>query len=85
MKIVYSKGFARMFNALPISVQGKAKEKKSLFKDNPFSKSLKTHKLKGKFKACYSFSVDYDYRIVFKFTGKDTAVFMLIGDHSIYQ
>jgi mRNA-degrading endonuclease YafQ of YafQ-DinJ toxin-antitoxin module len=74
-----------MLRHLPLNIQDKVSQKEIIFMADPFSKSLKTHKLKGKFKACYSFSVDYDYRIVFKFIEKDTAVFMLIGDHSIYK
>ena len=34
--------------------------------DNPFESSLKTHKLKGRLSSCYSCSINYDYRIVFR-------------------
>jgi mRNA-degrading endonuclease YafQ of YafQ-DinJ toxin-antitoxin module len=85
MKILYTGNFLKMLRHLPLNIQNKADQKEIIFRKYPFSQTLKTHKLKGKFKSCYSFSVDYDCRIVFKFSGKDTVVFMLIGNHSIYQ
>jgi len=53
------------------------------FIENPFNNTLRTHKLSGKLKGAWSFSVSYDLRIVFYFT-KDKpkkAVFVDIGSH----
>ena len=36
-----------------------------LFITDPFSLKLKTHKLSGKLKDLWSFSLDYDLRVVF--------------------
>jgi mRNA-degrading endonuclease YafQ of YafQ-DinJ toxin-antitoxin module len=47
----------------------------------PFDPSLKTHKLSGKLKELWSFSVDYDERILFYFTEDEKAVFVDIGSH----
>lgn len=66
-------------------VRGKAIEKEAIFKKYPFAKTLKTHKLSGKFSGYYAFSIDYNYRIIFRYMKKDTIVFVAIGDHSIYQ
>ncbi len=58
-------------------------QKLELFIADPFSPVLRTHKLSGKLKNLYSFSIEYDFRIVFYFT-KDNpvkAVFVDIGTH----
>jgi len=52
-----------------------------IFVTDPFHQLLKTHKLSGKLKGLWSFSVEYDVRVIFYFT-KDNpkkAVFVDIG------
>jgi len=54
-----------------------------LFIHDPFETKLKTHKLSGKLKDLWSFSIDYDLRVVFYFT-KDKpkkVVFVDVGTH----
>lgn len=54
-----------------------------LFINDPFDTKLKTHKLSGKLKDLWGFSIGYDLRVVFYFT-KDKppkAVFIDIGTH----
>ena len=54
-----------------------------LFVNDPFDASLKTHKLSGKLKDLWSFSIEYDLRVIFYFT-KDKpkrAIFVDIGTH----
>jgi mRNA-degrading endonuclease YafQ of YafQ-DinJ toxin-antitoxin module len=54
-----------------------------LFIIEPYNLKLKTHKLSGKLKDLWSFSLDYDLRVVFYFT-KDKpkkAVLVDIGTH----
>ena len=55
--------------------------KLKIFIDNPFDPSLKTHKLSGKLRDYWSFTVEYDLRVIFYFDGPDRAVFVLIGTH----
>jgi len=54
-----------------------------LFANEPFAPLLKTHKLTGKLKDLWSFSVDYDLRVIFYFTDDKPkkAVFVDIGTH----
>lgn len=54
-----------------------------LFISEPFAPQLKTHKLTGKLKDLWSFSVDYDLRVIFYFTDDKPkrAVFIDIGNH----
>ena len=77
--------FDRSLYRLPFEIQQKVLERKELFKKNPFNPKLRTHKLKGKLKKMWSFSVTYSFRIVFEFIGKDKIIFYDIGDHRIYQ
>ncbi|MBT3384806.1 MAG: type II toxin-antitoxin system mRNA interferase toxin, RelE/StbE family [Prolixibacteraceae bacterium] len=58
-------------------------ERLQLFIENPFNINLKTHKLSGKLRGAWSFSITYDLRVVFKFT-KDSpkrAILIDIGNH----
>jgi mRNA-degrading endonuclease YafQ of YafQ-DinJ toxin-antitoxin module len=56
-------------------------QKLNQFTLDPFHPSLKTHKLSGKLKEYWSFSVDYDARVLFYFTDDEKAVFVDIGSH----
>jgi len=56
-------------------------QKLEQFTVDPFDPSLKTHKLSGKLKDLWSFSVDYDERVLFYFTEDGKAVFVDIGSH----
>jgi mRNA-degrading endonuclease YafQ of YafQ-DinJ toxin-antitoxin module len=54
-----------------------------VFVNDPFDIRLRTHKLSGRLKDLWSFSIGYDTRIVFYFT-KDKpkrAIFVDIGTH----
>jgi mRNA-degrading endonuclease YafQ of YafQ-DinJ toxin-antitoxin module len=57
------------------------KEVIELFILNPFHPLLKTHKLKGKLKECYAFTVEYDRRIIFYFEDESHAVLIALGSH----
>ena len=84
MKIFYSPKFSRLYKKLSREIRDRAKEKETIFRVNPFDNQLKTHKLNGEFKDFWSFSVDYEIRIIFKFENAETVRFYLIGDHDIY-
>ena len=56
-------------------------ERVELFKSNPFDPKLKTHRLSGRLKDLWSFSIEYDLRVVFYFAGDQRAVFVDIGSH----
>lgn len=55
-----------------------------IFINDPFEAKLKTHKLSGKLKDLWSFSIEYDLRVVFYFTNDKPkrAVFVDIGTHN---
>jgi len=82
--IYYHPQFRKSFSNLPKDIQKKAEEKSKIFKENPFSPSLDTHKLHGKLKNQWSFSVKGQYQIIFVFDNNDV-IFLDIGPRSIYQ
>lgn len=84
LKIVYTKPFLKQFSKLQKQIQEKAKKAILIFQKNPKDHTLKAHKLEGKLKDFYSFSVDYKIRIVFELLD-DNAVFLKIGNHDIYK
>ncbi len=85
MQIIYSPKFVRKYKRLPDNIKDKAEKAEHIFRINPFNSALKTHKLTGKFKNFYSFSIDYKYRIIFEFEDRNTVYFHSVGDHSVYQ
>ena len=85
MKIFYSSQFAREYQWLPIIIKEKAKKKEEIFRKDPFDSRLKTHKLKGRLNEFWAFSIDFRYRIIFKFQNKDIVKFYTVGDHSLYN
>ncbi|MFH0786161.1 MAG: hypothetical protein V2B13_00955 [Pseudomonadota bacterium] len=81
MEILTTVTFDALFKELPFVVQAKAAPKTDLFKDNPFHPSLRIEKLRPKNFNIWSFRIDLHYRIIFKFLGKNKAVFLFIGHH----
>ena len=82
--IYYHPQFRRSFLNLPEEIQKIAEKRIILFKNNPFVLSLKTHKLHGKLKEHWSFTVKGQYRIIFIFENNDV-IFLDIGFHDIYK
>lgn len=84
IKISFSSSFLRVFKK---RIKGNTKlesrfwTKVEVFTNNPFDPSLRTHKLSGKLKDLWSFSVEYDERVLFYFTDDGNAVFIDIGNH----
>lgn len=84
-KVRYSKKFLKSLNKLPQKIIDRAQGKEEIFKINPFHSSLKMHKLSGKDKECWAFSVNYYYRIKFIFLNGEEVLFLDIGSHDIYK
>lgn len=85
MKIYYHSQFEKSYRRLPSDVKSKAEYKETIFRADPFDVRLHTHKLHGKLKNKWSFSIDYRYRILFEFDFAKNALFLDIGDHEIYK
>ncbi len=56
-------------------------QKIELFTQNPFHSSLKTHKLSGDLEGYWSFSIEYNVRVIFYFSSDIKVVFADIGSH----
>ncbi|MEI6050931.1 MAG: type II toxin-antitoxin system mRNA interferase toxin, RelE/StbE family [Bacteroidota bacterium] len=85
MEVSFSDSFKKVFKKRVKSTEIEPEfwVRLELFVDDPFDARLKTHKLSGKLKDLWSFSIEYDLRIVFYFT-KDKpkrAVFVDVGTH----
>lgn len=85
LSIFYKPAFVRQYKKLPVLLQEEVKEKIALFRKTPKHPFLKVHKLKGKLKGFWSFSVNYEYRIVFQYESKTEAVLLVVGNHDIYK
>lgn len=85
MDIAYTPQFLRMLRKLELALQEEAVEKIELFEKDPTHTQLKAHKLKGKLKNRYSFSVNYQTRIVYTPLSKTEVAFLAIGDHDVYK
>jgi len=85
LEISFSDSFKRSFKKRikgNENLERKFRTKLAQFRENPFDQSLKTHKLSGKLKDLWSFSLEYDQRILFYFTQEGKAVFVDIGNHN---
>ena len=87
MKIVYEPMFLRRLKALPPSVQNEVIKKIVLFEDIKNHQALRVHKLKGRLKGRYSFSVTSALRIVFCYGSEKPkeAHLLTVGSHDVYD
>ena len=84
IEVVFSSSFKRAFKKISKNkiIEKKFWEKLEVFIEDPFDKSLRTHKLSGKLQGLWSYTVGYDLRVIFYFKDKTHAVFIDIGTHS---
>jgi len=85
MNIYYSPAFRKMYKRLPQRLKLAAEEKEKIFRQNPFDTRLDTHKLGGKLRGYWAFSIDYHYRIAFSFVLGGDVRFHAVGTHNIYK
>ena len=83
-EIAFSSSFKRAFKK---RIEGrKPREEKfwkrvEMFKNDPHDTRRRTHKLSGDLQEFWSFSIEYDVRVVFQFATQNRAVFTDIGTH----
>lgn len=85
MEILYTPTFEKAYRKSEMITKEFAKKQEQIFRINPFDKRLKTHKLQGRLKDFWSFSITHTIRIVFEFIDSDVVVFHDIGNHDIYN
>lgn len=84
VEISFSSSFKRAYKKRikgNLELEARFWQKVEQFALDPFDTSLKTHKLSGKLKEFWSFSLEYDERVLFYFTDDGKAVFVDIGNH----
>lgn len=77
--------FEKDFLNLPEKIKSKSKKKIKLFEEDCFCKILDTHKLKGVLQNFWSFSIDDNYRVIFRFLPEQEVIYYRIGPHKIYK
>ncbi len=78
--------FIKQYQKLPKAIQKKAERQQKLFLKNPLYPSLHTEKLQPKDKEIWSFRIDREYRIIFRFLSSDEVILLTCGHHSwIYR
>ena len=76
--------FNKSFRRLSPNLAKLAVTRDSWFRANPFDARLKTHKLKGELKGYFAYSVNYEYRVLFRFIHAREVIYYDIGTHRIY-
>ena len=84
VNLVWDQAFKRKYKkifTLNIELKKSFWEAMSIFSQNPFDSKLRTHKLTGKLKGLWSFSLSYDYRVIFRFINDHDVLLIDIGSH----
>ena len=76
----FKRGYKKRISPYPILLK-KFEDALNIFLINPFDSRLKTHKLSGDLKDCWSLSVDFDVRLIFKFISSNLVMLIDIGSH----
>jgi len=85
VKIFYTPKFVKTYKKIPAKIQLLAVKKEKIFLANPHDPRLNTHPLTGELGGSWSFSVNYQYRVVFNFIENNDILFLVIGTHDIYK
>ena len=83
-EIVLTSGFRKAFKRKVRgnkTLETRFRDRTTIFQTDPFDARLKTHRLAGQLEDSWSFSVDYDCRVIFRFVERDRALFVDIGTH----
>ncbi len=82
--VAFSSSFKRGFKKISKNktLEKKFWERMEIFIENPYDSRLRTHKLSGKLHELWSYTVDYDLRVIFYFVDKSNAIFIDLGTHN---
>ena len=76
----FRKAFKRKIRGNKILEQ-RFRDRADIFQSDPFDQRLKTHRLADQLQGLWSFSIDYDARVIFSFVESNRALFVDIGTH----
>lgn len=85
INILYEPHFKRAYKNLTPDLKASFIERQPMFMQDCFDPRLKTHKLSGKFKDQWAFSISRSYRVLFEFLPNDQVLFIDVDDHDIYK
>ena len=85
MTVGYTPTFIRQYKKLPEALQTEVKEKIARLQNSLTDSTLRVHKLKGALSDVWSFSVNYEYRILFEKNKIHGVVLLAVGNHDIYR
>jgi mRNA-degrading endonuclease YafQ of YafQ-DinJ toxin-antitoxin module len=75
--------FTRQYKRLSSEIQNTAEDRERIFRADAFDPRLRTHKLSGRLKNLWAFSVTPDLCIIFEFLKADEVLFHSIGPHQV--
>ena len=76
----FKRAYKRLIKGRP-ELESAFRERLTLFVNNPFEPALNTHKLSGRMRHQWAFTLTFKLRIVFVFTRPDFAMLEDIGSH----
>ena len=76
-KVIYSKKFTKELSKFNRKQQLKANNKIEQFKTSLYDKQLKVHKLQGKYKDKWAFSIEYNLRVIYSIEGNKIKLYTL--------
>ena len=85
VRVELTSHFRRAFDKLAPNLQRVTIERIALFETHPFHPRLRTHKLTGKLKGCWSFSVTEAHRVLVTFPHPGIALLHDVGTHDVYR
>jgi len=85
LTVGYAPTFLREYKKLDPGLKEEVKRKIEEFKDRGNHQKLGVHKLRGRFKDCYSFSVDYKNHVAFEYREKNDVALIGVGNHDLYR
>ena len=83
--ILVTARFERQYKKFPGKVKIAAKEKEAIFRSDPLDARLAMHKLHGREKGVWAFSITHSYRVKFTLLDPGEVLFLEIGTHDIYR
>ncbi|MFA5750917.1 MAG: hypothetical protein WC898_01340 [Candidatus Paceibacterota bacterium] len=85
LAISFKPTFVKQVNKLEKALTDEILERIELLKKEENHRVLKVHKLHGKLSGYFSFSVNYNTRIVFEYLTKKEIVLLFVGGDDIYK
>lgn len=79
--LIATNAFEEAYHRLPELIRKKLDKQEAIFLSNPFHPSLHTEKLAPKRREYWSFRVDRQYRVLFRFGEAQTIYLITAGTH----